>query len=151
MNGGRFEQIGPPKELYDNPVSSFVAGFVGDSNRWAGKVGAVAEGVARVALAGGDSVLVDIGRHRADTLSAVEVFVRPEAITIGPGNDGASLSGTVDSLLFNGANSRILVRTASGRLVEVADQVGVRSVAEGDTIQIGWPRERALCFPVLPA
>ncbi len=32
MNAGRFEQIGTPQELYDNPGSGFVAGFVGDSN-----------------------------------------------------------------------------------------------------------------------
>ncbi|MFN3628399.1 MAG: ABC transporter ATP-binding protein, partial [Parvibaculum sp.] len=38
MNGGRFEQIGTPQDLYHKPASGFVAGFVGDSNRWQGKV-----------------------------------------------------------------------------------------------------------------
>ena len=148
MNGGRFEQIGPPKDLYDNPVSSFVAGFVGDSNRWAGKLELVADGVARVALGGGDTVLATIAARDSGDAADMEVFVRPEAIRIGPGGDGATLSGTVDSLLFNGASSRIFVRTALGQVVEVADQVGVRAVSEGDAVQISWPRARALCFPM---
>ena len=38
MNHGRFEQVGAPRELYHGPKTAFVAGFVGDSNRWAGRV-----------------------------------------------------------------------------------------------------------------
>jgi spermidine/putrescine transport system ATP-binding protein len=38
MNEGKFVQIGTPQELYHNPKAAFVAGFVGDTNRWAGKV-----------------------------------------------------------------------------------------------------------------
>jgi spermidine/putrescine transport system ATP-binding protein len=38
MNEGKFVQIGTPQELYHNPSAAFVAGFVGDTNRWAGKV-----------------------------------------------------------------------------------------------------------------
>ena len=38
MNAGRFEQVGTPQELYHAPASAFVAGFVGDANRWRGRV-----------------------------------------------------------------------------------------------------------------
>src|SRR5262245_6033727 len=48
MNAGRFEQVGTPQELYHQPRTAFVAGFVGDSNRWQG----------RVASASGDKVEV---------------------------------------------------------------------------------------------
>ncbi|KIC47301.1 spermidine/putrescine ABC transporter ATP-binding protein [Ruegeria sp. ANG-S4] len=146
MNAGRFEQIGPPKELYENPVSGFVAGFVGDSNRWSGRVDRVSGGTARIALDGGETVLGTPGAGGLTDASEVEVFVRPEAISVGKGDEGCTLSGTVDSLLFNGANSRILVRTNSGKLIEVADQAGVSGVAEGDAIDIHWPGHLALCF-----
>ncbi len=33
MNQGRIEQVGPPKELYENPETEFVMGFVGEVNR----------------------------------------------------------------------------------------------------------------------
>ena len=38
MNQGQFEQVGTPQELYHAPHSAFIAGFVGDSNRWSGQV-----------------------------------------------------------------------------------------------------------------
>ena len=38
MKDGRFEQIGTPQALYHSPATAFVAGFVGDSNRWIGRV-----------------------------------------------------------------------------------------------------------------
>ncbi|MEZ5837003.1 MAG: ABC transporter ATP-binding protein [Geminicoccaceae bacterium] len=146
MNAGRFEQVGPPKALYDRPVSGFVAGFVGDSNRWSGRIDNLSDGMAAVTLDNGDKVFAGIGESGLGERRTVEVFVRPEVIGIGEGSEGATLSGTVDSLLFNGANSRILVRTAGGSLIEVADQSGLAGVAEGDGVRIHWPREKALCF-----
>ena len=151
MNEGRFEQIGSPRDLYDNPASGFVAGFVGDSNRWSGKAGEIRGGVTRVELDDGGVMLATVCGETPTPASAVEVFVRPEVIAIGPGEDGSTMDGIVDSLLFNGANSRILVRTMTGNLVEVADQSRIRSVSEGDAIQITWPQERALCFAKKPA
>lgn len=38
MKDGRFEQVGTPQDLYHQPQTPFVAGFVGDSNQWQGKV-----------------------------------------------------------------------------------------------------------------
>lgn len=146
MNAGRFEQVGPPKQLYANPVSGFVAGFVGDSNRWPGRVERLADGYARVALEDGGTVLAKVGATGLSEGASVEVFVRPEAIRIGPGDEGSTMPGTVDSLLFNGANSRVLLRTSAGELVEVADQSSIGEYAKGDAVQISWPRDRALCF-----
>ncbi len=147
MNAGRFEQIGPPRALYENPVSGFVAGFVGDANRWAGRIDRRSDGTARVALDSGGTVLARAGARTLTNNSRVEVFVRPEAISIGRGEDGASISGQVDSLLFNGASSRILVRTDDGRLVEVADTTAAAGqVTQGERIDIHWPVDRALCF-----
>ena len=50
----------------------------------------------------------------------VDVYVRPEVLSLGKVAGANRLAGTVDSLLFNGANSRVLVRTRSGSLVEVS-------------------------------
>ncbi len=40
MNAGRFEQVGTPQELYYQPATPFVAGFVGANNRVRGQGGA---------------------------------------------------------------------------------------------------------------
>jgi spermidine/putrescine transport system ATP-binding protein len=55
------------------------------------------------------------------------------------------MTGTVDSLLFNGASSRILVRTGGGNLVEVG-HAGTSAIKSGDRTEISWARKHALCF-----
>ncbi len=148
MNAGRFEQIGSPQELYNNPRTGFVAGFVGDTNRWPGRVKELGGGQARVELEDGGEVVATTGDGEVAAGARVEVFVRPETISLGAVADGNRLSGTVDSLLFNGANSRVLVRLAGGGLVEVGHAVmdGSSPVRPGDEAQISWRRDHCLCF-----
>lgn len=145
MNAGRFEQIGSPQELYNNPRTGFVAGFVGDSNRWPGRVTVVDRGEARVELQGGGEVIAAAGDGNVKAGANVEVFVRPEVISLGAAKDANVMTGTVDSLLFNGASSRILVRTGGGNLVEVG-HAGTSAIKSGDTTEISWARKHALCF-----
>ena len=145
MNAGRFEQIGSPRALYDAPTSGFVAGFVGDSNCLSGKLLEMRGNEAVVALDGGGTVL----GHVCDTSragDAVEVFLRPEALAIGDGAEETRLDGTVDSLLFNGASSRILVRTEKGQLLEIADPLAASSISQGDAVALSWRPERARIF-----
>lgn len=149
MNAGKFEQIGSPQELYNNPKSGFVAGFVGDSNRWPGRVLSAGGGKARVEIDGGGEVVVPAGDQQVKSGARVELFVRPEVISLGATAGDNRLAGTVDSLLFNGANSRILVRTTGGSLVEVGYAVmdGL-AIRPGDRADIGWKHEHGICFSV---
>jgi len=150
MNAGRFEQIGAPQELFHNPKTGFVAGFVGDSNRWPGRVVSVDGGLARVELAVGGEIVAKAGSKSVAAGTQVEVFVRPEVITFGGGGEGNKLSGTADSLLFNGAASRILVRTSGGGLVEVGHALrdGGVQLKQGDSVDLRWNPEHSLCFPL---
>jgi len=156
MNAGRFEQVGTPQELYHSPTTAFVAGFVGDANRWSGRV-ASAVG-RRVGVETEQGMLV--AECVADGLppaagSRVDVFVRPEAILVraapavhGPGDDWNRLPGTVDSLLFNGAASRVLVRVGGAHLVE-ADYAPLGEVADlrpGQEVVLAWRAAQARCF-----
>lgn len=148
MNAGQFEQIGSPQDLYHNPKSRFVAGFVGDSNRWPARVLSMADGMARVEINGGGEAIVTAGDADVKSGSHVELFVRPEMLSPGGVNGSNRLAGVVDSLLFNGANSRILVRTSDGRLVEVSQPRlnGSQKVAPGDKVDISWQSGQGLCF-----
>jgi spermidine/putrescine transport system ATP-binding protein len=149
MNAGRFEQIGAPQELYNNPKTGFVAGFVGDSNRWAGRVSRVHNGMAEIEIGGGKAVAL-AGDDKMAAGVQVELFVRPEVISLGAAGEGNHLTGTVDSLLFNGAASRVLVRMSSGALIEVGHAImdGTTVIAPGDAVTVGWRYEHGRCFSV---
>ena len=98
MHQGRIAQTGTPRELYSEPANVFVADFIGDSNLLNGRVTAVEDDTATVALDAGAAIAVP----RRGNLShapgkRVAVMLRPEDIAVQttPGAAmAASLSGT---------------------------------------------------------
>ena len=157
MNEGKFVQTGTPQELYHEPSAAFVAGFVGDTNRWTGRVskssGAQVEVETRAGLKITGSVRGTRKPAQGDTVS---IFVRPEYITASKPNKtrkaGASgknaIEGVVDSILFNGANSRVLVRDTAGELIE-ADVVltgGTDDLQPQQAVMLQWSSEQTMCF-----
>jgi sulfate/thiosulfate transport system ATP-binding protein len=74
LNGGRIEQVGAPRELYDAPANEFVMGFLGPVARLGFEVRVELE------LAGDGSVAAQLTRHEAEQLELAEgdiVYVRP--------------------------------------------------------------------------
>ena len=154
MNAGHFEQVGTPQALYYEPQTPFVAGFVGANNRIAGHATAVNGNQVTVTSASGLVIPARaIGKvARGD---AVEAFVRPEVARLARqasvlSNAGLPhFSARVDSLLFDGANSAVLLheersntefRIALPQTGEFAD------LTVGETVAFGFDPQRAVCF-----
>jgi spermidine/putrescine transport system ATP-binding protein len=153
MNAGHFEQVGTPQELYYQPRTPFVAGFVGANNRIAGSAARVDGGTVELVTADGLAVRAQASGPvtAGDT---VEAFVRPEVIDLA--RDAAELppaaqrfSGRVGSLLFDGANSAVLVREEVTRAeIRIAlPQTGrFADLRADETIAFGFAPQRAVCF-----
>ena len=86
----------------------------------------------------------------------VEIFVRPESIALSRKPDAMPdmdnhLEGSVESILFNGANSRLLVRErdTGGEITIALPQTGeFNDLVRGDNIHLAWKHEQARCFAV---
>lgn len=152
MNAGRFEQVGTPQELYYNPQTAFVAGFVGDSNRWIGRVVDLDPTSVKVETDDGLTFVAETAGHdvvaRGDQ---VEIFVRPESVTLSKNAEGGDnhLTGVVDNLLFNGANSRILLkdRQSGGEITVNLPQTGdYADLKAGQELSLSWHQSKAKCF-----
>jgi spermidine/putrescine transport system ATP-binding protein len=154
MNHGRFEQLGSPQELYYSPASAFVAGFVGANNRVAGT--AIAVDGPLVTLETGGGWQVRARAHAAlERGAAVAAFIRPEAMTLGrtpaelpPGQ--ATHSGEVLSLLFDGANSLVLLREPHSQLelrVALPQTGAFADLKPGGRVCFSFDPQRAICFP----
>ncbi|WP_404426727.1 ABC transporter ATP-binding protein [Thalassospira australica] len=151
MNAGRFEQVGAPQDLYYNPQTAFVAGFVGESNRWKGTVGTTQGNQIVINLATGGSILASRTIHPALAQGqSVDVFVRPEAIAIdGQGKTDNAVAAKVENVLFNGAASSVQVRdSATGHEMTVAlPQTGAfANLKAGDAVNLTWGTEQTRCF-----
>lgn len=142
FNHGRVVQAGAPRAVYERPVNRFAAGFLGEANFLDGRVSALADGAARVALSTGGEILVP-----AATLapgSEVLVALRPEKISINPlvGTPAAApnrVAGTVQAAIFSG--SSLTYRVAVGdRLVIVFEQNKSRApLPEQSAVLLEWP------------
>ena len=151
MNAGRFEQVGTGQDLYYRPQTPFVAGFIGESNRWKGRIERVEGGALEMRTESGLAMrAMGSGLAQGD---AAEIFVRPEAIRLAGSAEALAsfdnrLQGTVTSILFNGAASRLLVQDRVGETLEVTlPQSGeFAALKRGDTVHIGWGAAQATCF-----
>ena len=163
MNKGRFEQVASPQKLYYEPATAFVAGFVGDSHRWKGRVADANGHALTVRTETGQTFFaVNSGETRAKPGDALDLFVRPEAIDIvvasapaASASAGAPLNvmeGALESLLFNGANSRAMVRVPSGDLIPVAlpQNLNHRGLVQGVQVRIAFAADQLIGFPAQP-
>ncbi len=102
MNGGRIQQIGDPKRIYDEPKNAFVADFIGESN--------IIDGVMLqddlVQFCDTEFQCVDEG---FGTNEPVDVVIRPEDIMV-VGEDVGMLAGTVQSVIFKGVHYEMMVK-----------------------------------------
>ncbi|HET7901830.1 MAG TPA: ABC transporter ATP-binding protein [Candidatus Nanopelagicales bacterium] len=126
MNAGKVEQLGAPTELYENPMTTFVANFLGQSNFFDGSIVDRAGDVAIVDVQG-NRVGVPLSRVHSSG-DAVHVGVRPEKLRIqflddAETRDGENrMEGIISDGSFIGVSTQYLVDTAWGQELTVFSQ-----------------------------
>ncbi|WP_163269963.1 ABC transporter ATP-binding protein [Chelativorans alearense] len=133
MSEGVLQQVGAPRELYDNPATPFVARFVGETNAITGRVAAIENGIATV-----ESAFGPLSGRAGDGLSAgaaARLYVRPEALQHKARGENR-LMATIERVDFEGAfalahgtledGSRLIASIASTELGE-APEIGARA------------------------
>jgi spermidine/putrescine transport system ATP-binding protein len=138
MHAGRVEQLGTPEELYERPATRFVADFIGTTNLLTGTV----ERDGAVRLDGGD--LTRVATTGLADGTAIEICLRPEAISlVDPATPGA-IAGTIDQAAYLGTNVSYQVRTTGGLVLSVlAPKTGVR-LPVGSEVAVSWSPAEAL-------
>jgi putative spermidine/putrescine transport system ATP-binding protein len=152
FNDGVVQQLSTPDELYERPVNSFVAQFIGENNKLKGTVSEIgADKVATVKLESGDIVkalAVNVKGKGDRTL----LSVRPERIEINPTKKSADviLDGRIAELIYLGDHIRARLEVAGHDdfIVKVPNKGGAATVAEGREVKVGWRSEdcRALDY-----
>ncbi|WP_135451092.1 ABC transporter ATP-binding protein [Tabrizicola caldifontis] len=111
MSQGRIQQIADPREIYNNPVNGFVAGFVGENNIFEGQVQQAAGGMASFVTPHGTfrARLGDLGGK------AGKLYVRPEHTVLSstPATEN-SVPVTIGDISFEGSFIAIHATTETG-------------------------------------
>ena len=133
MSRGKLEQLDTPQKLYAQPVSAFVADFVGLMNRVAGEV---SDG--RITVLGQQFPTVEGSIASGPGLA----LIRPEQLRVRPDDGG---SARVAAVSFQGAISRARITTADG--TELLAQLGgsaADGLAVGSPVSLSIDAERLL-------
>jgi spermidine/putrescine transport system ATP-binding protein len=158
MNDGRIEQEGRPQEIYEQPATRFVAGFIGTSNLLTGRVGRVSGEQAVIEVSPDERIVLPLrraagpGDRAAGSGDEVELTVRPEKIVITggpPGTDGSVLRGTVAEVVYLGTSTNFSVTTTTGAEMVVFRQnsaSGDSQPARGETVWLSWDPQHS--YPI---
>jgi spermidine/putrescine transport system ATP-binding protein len=149
MNEGGTEQVGSAEDVYERPDTTFVAGFIGVSNLMPGVVSSGSGGRGAVRLDAGVEVEVPLdGLRQGERCHAV---VRPEKLRIATADqpessDGPAVDGVVESSVFLGTSTQIVVRLAGDVpitvLVPNADEAErQRLPGGGANVKLSWAPE----------
>jgi spermidine/putrescine transport system ATP-binding protein len=138
MHAGQVEQLGTPEELYERPATRFVADFIGTTNLLNGTI----EGEGAVRLTTGELARASTaGRPIGE---AVELCLRPEAISLVEPDMPGAIAATVDQAAYLGTSVSYQVRTAGGLILSVmAPKTGTR-LPVGSEVAVSWPPAEAL-------
>jgi spermidine/putrescine transport system ATP-binding protein len=136
MNEGQVEQVGTPREIYEQPRTTYVADFLGVANLLAAEH-----------LGGGRLKVADAELVTADTGAApgpCHVVVRPERVRVMPAGAGGAnaLRAVVDKLVYVGAVTQVHLRVGAAPLQALVANDGAELCArEGEPVDACLPSD----------
>jgi spermidine/putrescine transport system ATP-binding protein len=146
MRGGRLEQVGTPEAIYDEPVSAFVARFIGNANLIPVTVASAQGESARIRLPGGGECRAATGGRGFGAGDAALLMIRPERLELAEDAPSAGRAGmpvTCIDVVFQGAVRRCALRDAAGgELVDYLEAGRERpGVRPGASLWVSWEQE----------
>ncbi len=142
FNDGVIQQLSSPDELYERPLNSFVAQFIGENNKLHGEVLKVGkDGNCDVKLDSGEMVKA-LGVNIDGKGTRTMMSLRPERVLINPqsGSVPNVMEGRIEELIYLGDHirTRMTVAGHDDFIVKIPNTYGHETLAEGTTAKIGW-------------
>jgi spermidine/putrescine transport system ATP-binding protein len=152
MHEGRVDQVGTPREIYEGPSTLFVADFLGVANVM--EVEVIGGGAGACAVRVGSWEL-SARRGELTCRGAASVVVRPERLRVMPHDEQGHencLPGMIDRTVFVGSNLQVMVRLATGELLQATvpnDGVDLEFHQQGRPVLVHVPADalRVLARP----
>lgn len=143
INQGIIEQIGDPKQIYEEPENLFVADFIGESNLFDGEVTQTAGARMAIQVEGVD---MTVGNRRQFVRGQkIQVLLRPEDMTIQRISDQCDqpfFPGRVEELIYKGTTVDLIITLDSGKRVSVTEFFNEDAedifYAQGEAVCISW-------------
>ena len=142
MSDGVVEQVGTPREVYDEPTTEFVADFLGISNLITAEAQPAANGGCRLRV-GEFTLTALVGETNLH--GPVKCVVRPERVKLEPYDSGGEgrVPGIVERLVYLGSATRVIVHLATGQTLQSLIQSDGDDLPyeQGTAVQVHLPAD----------
>ncbi len=152
FDDGVIQQLSTPDVLYEKPANAFVAQFIGENNRFSGKVTAINGEKCTIEMDGG-GILKALKVNVNAVGDRTSVSLRPERVAVNPAEGSVEnlFEGKIEELIYLGDHIRARVNVGGNDefIVKVSNSQEHLIINKGQQIQVGWSSDdcRALDAP----
>jgi spermidine/putrescine transport system ATP-binding protein len=149
MNKGVVEQLATPRELYQRPVSAFVAGFIGTSNLITLRVDRRDDGLLMMDLGEGERIMATddgVGDEAERTITVRPEWIKLTPTDAGPRDRVTNVGATVADVVYLGSVTQLIVELRTGERLTVHrlnDEIGAQDPRPGDRVALHWAAEHS--------
>ena len=140
FNDGNVQQLSSPSELYESPVNSFVAQFIGENNTFSGTVKEINGNKASVQTDSGEIIQAN-PIAVSNVGEKTTVSLRPERVIINPDNDVENqFECNVQEIIYHGDHTRLRVSLLNNSdfILKIPNSEKNSNISTDDKIKLGW-------------
>ena len=140
FNDGKVQQLSSPDKLYEEPVNSFVAEFIGENNTFSGEVTEISKDKCKVKLDFGTEIFANPIKVKSKGEKTI-VSLRPERAIIDPENDMDNKhKGKIEEVIYHGDHTRVRLDLLGNKefILKVPNSSARMDIKVGNQINIGW-------------
>jgi putative spermidine/putrescine transport system ATP-binding protein len=140
FNDGKVQQLSSPDKLYEEPVNSFVAEFIGENNTFQGEVEDISNDKCKIKLDSGGEILANPIRVKSKGEKSI-VSLRPERAIIDPEEKMENkFKGKIEEVIYHGDHTRLRLDLLGNKefILKVPNSSARMDIKLGNEINIGW-------------
>ena len=140
FNDGKVQQLSSPDKLYEEPVNSFVAEFIGENNRFAGHVTEITKDKCKVKLDEGSEILANPITVKSNGEKTI-VSLRPERALINTKEKMENnFKGKIEEVIYHGDHTRVRLDLLGNKdfILKVPNSSANMEIKLGNQINVSW-------------
>ena len=140
FNDGKVQQLSSPDKLYEEPVNSFVAEFIGENNTFAGQVTNMSKDQCKVKLNDGSEIIANPVSVKSNG-DKTTVSLRPERALINTKDKlENNFNGKIEEIIYHGDHTRVRVNLLGNPefILKVPNSTSNLELKVSQEIKIGW-------------
>ena len=140
FNDGKVQQLSSPDKLYEEPVNSFVAEFIGENNTFSGQIVDISKNKCKVKLNDGSEIFANPITVKSSGEKTM-VSLRPERALINSKEKMENnFKGKIEEIIYHGDHTRVRLNLLGNKefILKVPNSSANMDIKLGNQINVSW-------------